>query len=97
MGGKPHTDEQSGTQLAPKVVVAMAVPHSYAGIYSVYQINGKGAVFVFQDGTVTQGTWEKNGRKNQIKFKDAAGKEIKFNPGQTWLTLTGAANMVSFR
>lgn len=85
-GGEPHTDEKSGTQIAPKVVIANVMQFSQSGIYSVYNAIGSGKTFVFQDGGVTEGTWEKTGSKSQITFKDATGKTIKLNPGQTWIT-----------
>lgn len=87
MAGKPHTDEKSGAQISPKVVVGLVTSHHYAGIYSVYGVNGSGKVYVFQDGTVIEGTWEKPDRKSQYTLKDAAGQIIKLNPGQTWYTL----------
>lgn len=99
LAGKPHTDERSKAQIAPKVVVALVVPYSIHadGIHSVYQTIGSGKVFVFQDGLVTEGTWEKSNSKSQITFKDAAGKPIKLNAGQTWITATSIANNVTYQ
>ena len=96
MGGRPHTDQRSGQQLAPKVVVAMVTPFSQSGIYSVYQTVGSGAVFIFQDGQVQQGTWERASAKEQFVFKDAAGQPIGLNPGQSWLTLVKNPGQVAF-
>ena len=87
LGGKPHTDERSGEQLSPKVVIAIVTTHSYAGIYSVYGVTGSGKVFVYQDGGITEGTWQKSDRKNQYVFKTSDGKTLELNPGQTWITL----------
>lgn len=97
LGNKPHTDEQSGAQLQPKVVIALVVPHSYRGIYSHYAITGSGKAYIFQDGSVTEGTWEKASRTNQFKFGDVNGAPLGLNPGQTWLTLVRDVGMVSFR
>ncbi len=95
MAGQPHVDERSGERLAPKVVIAVAMPHSYAGIYSVYQVNGSGKAYIFQDGTMVDGQWEKPNRDSQIKFLDAAGKPVNLNPGQTWITLVSTISDVT--
>ena len=95
-GGKPHTDERSGAQLSPKVVIAVVMPHSYAGIYSVYQDAGSGKAYIFQDGTVTEGTWEKPNRNTQIRFGDANGAPVGLNAGQTWITLVSAPGDVNY-
>lgn len=95
-GGKPHTDEKSGAQLAPKVVVAMVMSYGRNGIYSVYNAVGSGKVYVFQDGGVTEGTWQKASSKTQITFSDAAGAPLKLNPGQTWLSMVSGPEKVKF-
>jgi hypothetical protein len=95
-GGQPHTDDRSGTQLAPKVVVAVVMPHSYAGIYSVYQTNGVGKAYIFQNGTVTEASWNKTNRDTQLTLVDGAGKAIGLNPGQTWITLVGDTGQVTY-
>lgn len=95
-GGKPHTDHKSGQQLAPKTVVALVMNYSQSGIYSVYQTNGSGKMFVFQDGIVQTGTWSKAADKEQFVFKDDSGKPISLNAGQTWISLVKAAGSVSY-
>lgn len=92
MAGKPHNDWRSGTQLSPKVVIAMAVPWSQNGIYSVYGIIGSGSGVVFQDGQATTVTWTKSGAKEQISFTGPDGQPLGLNPGQTWITLVKSAS-----
>src|SRR3990167_2119423 len=92
--GKPHTDLRSGAQLSPKVVIAIVTDYSTQGIYSVYLTTGTGTVYIFQDGTVTQGIWTKSAIKSQFVFTDAAGKPIQLNPGQTWVTMVGSLDSV---
>jgi hypothetical protein len=96
MAGKPHTDHRSGVQIAPKVVVALAMSYSQSGIYSVYQINGEGTGFIFQDGQVQQVTWKKAGDKEQFTFAGADGKAVELNAGQTWITLLKAPNQATY-
>ncbi|HSH18527.1 MAG TPA: DUF3048 domain-containing protein [Candidatus Saccharimonadales bacterium] len=91
MGGSPHIDNESKAQLDPKVVVALAMPYSLMadGYHSQYNTVGSGNMLVFQDGSVTPGTWSKADPKAQFEFKDGAGAAIKLNPGQTWITVLG--------
>ncbi|HSX44622.1 MAG TPA: DUF3048 domain-containing protein [Candidatus Saccharimonadales bacterium] len=98
-GGKPHTDERTGAQLSPKVVIALVVPESPDpdGVHTYYQSIGNGTAFVFQDGVVGQLNWSKTDRNLQVHFKDDSGTEVKLDPGQTWITLVGTAGSVSFK
>ena len=79
-------------QIAPKVVIAIVVPFSLGALdasdayYSNYAVIGSGAAYVFQDGGVTVGTWQKTSNSAQITFSDAQGQAIKLDPGQTWIT-----------
>lgn len=87
-GGQVHNDREGG-QLTPKVVVVIKVP-MHTGFEDGYREQmdtfGSGPAYVFQDGTVTQGTWDKPNRTTQMSFKDGGGKVVTFNPGQTWIT-----------
>lgn len=95
MAGQPHKDERSGKQIMPKVLVAIITSHNYAGIYSVYGTTGKGTVLIFQDGGVTKGTWHKAGRGSQYSFRNAKGKPLGLNPGQTWITMIKPGGVTS--
>lgn len=96
-GGKAHTDEKSGAQLSPKVVVGLVMPQGKNGVYTTYGTIGSGQAFIFQDGVVTPGTWEKSGNKNQFIFKDSAGAEIALNRGQTWITVVGSTDRITYQ
>jgi len=98
-GGRPHTDERSGIQIAPKVIIANVMSYGIASnrVNSNYNTIGSGKSYIFQDGTVTIGTWEKTGSKKQMVFKDSSGKVIKLNPGQTWISAVGSASGVSYK
>jgi len=88
-GGAPHIDLKSKKQISPKVLIALVMPYSIEadGKHSQYGTTGSGQAFVFQDGTVTKGTWHKASRSAQISFTDTNGQIIKINAGQTWITL----------
>ena len=87
-GGVPHADANTGTQLSPKVVIAMVMPYSLEsdGSHSVYSTIGNGPVYIFQDGIASTGQWTKSSNASQFIFTDSNNVEIKLNPGQTWLT-----------
>ncbi len=99
LAGKPHLDERSKEQISPKVVVALVTAYGIHPdrVHSTYQTIGSGTAYIFQDGVVTEVIWEKTSPKAQITFKDAAGKAIPLNAGQTWITATGLATNVTFR
>lgn len=97
MAGAPHNDADSGARIAPKVVIGLATSYGLLpdGYHSSYSTTGSGAVKIFQDGTVTEGTWTREGT-GQYQFKDATGKPIALNPGQTWITAVGNPAAVTF-
>lgn len=97
-GGKPHTDEKSGAQLSPKVVIALVMSRGIAsdGQHTDYGDVGSGHMYVFQDGTLTEGTWSKADRRAQFSFTDASGKPLQLNPGQTWITLVDNTGSVTY-
>jgi len=94
-GGKPHmTVDKSGaqTQIAPKVVVALTMPQGIESddLHTSYSTIGSGHMFVFQDGTLTEGTWSKTSSTAQFTFTDEKGATLKLDPGQTWITVVGS-------
>ncbi len=99
--GKPMIDANTGQQLAPKVVIAMVVPwtngplDSSGAHYTEYSDIGTAAVYVFQDGTVIQGVWEKSSPGSQLEFKTAAGATLKLDAGQTWITAVDSLSQVT--
>lgn len=98
-GGSPHIDEKANAQISPKVVVALVMNKGIAsdGQHSTYETIGSGQMFVFQDGGVQQGTWKKDSDNAQFTFLDANGNALKLNPGQTWISMVGGANLVTYQ
>jgi hypothetical protein len=98
-GGVPHMDADSNTQLEPKVVVALVLPYALLpdGYHSDYQTIGTGKMYIFQDGVLTTGTWQKTDMKTNFTFTDDAGKPLALNPGQTWITAVGSATNVTYK
>ena len=75
-------------QVAPSVVIAMIVEERRAadGVHEAITNLGSGKAYVFQNGTVIEGTWNKSTKEDQITFLDEKGEEIKLAPGQTWIS-----------
>jgi hypothetical protein len=99
MGGVAHVDVNSNKQITPKVIVAMVMKYGIEGDgkHSTYNTVGTGQVYVFQDGVVTEGTWNKSSATSQLSFTNAAGEPLKLNPGQTWITALNKANSVTYQ
>jgi hypothetical protein len=101
-GGTPMTDAATGAQLSPKVVIAMVVPWSQGildasgAYYSVYSYIGSGQVDVFQDGTVTTGSWQKLSNSSQITFTNLKGEPIDLDAGQVWITALSSASAITY-
>ncbi|MDB5164647.1 MAG: hypothetical protein JWL89_273 [Candidatus Saccharibacteria bacterium] len=96
-GGAGHIDANTNTAISPKNVVVLAMQYGLEADdhHSQYATIGSGAAKIYQDGTVVDGTWTKADGASQFTFTDAAGKPIKLNPGQTWITAVGSIDKVS--
>ena len=46
---------------------------------------GDGSARFFQDGKVFEGTWRRAAQEASLRFFNAAGVEVTWNPGQTWV------------
>ena len=99
LGGKPHNDGSSEAQLAPNAVIAIVSDYSIHsdGVHSVYRMTGSGKAFIFQNGVVIEGTWNKADRKSMFSFIDAAGTPIKVQAGQAWISMVKQAGAVTYQ
>lgn len=95
-GGRSHTDDKSGQQIKPKVVIAMVVPKGIAAdrVHTTYNVVGSGTAYFYQDGHVTQGNWSKASVKENLTFTDGAGAPLTLNAGQTWISIVNATNQI---
>lgn len=92
MAGAEHKDGKTGDQIKSKVVIVQEVPTRS----TVTRINEQGLIMdtvgggkaqIFQDGIAVTGAWKKSKQKDRTVFFDAEGKEIRFSPGQRWITV----------
>lgn len=88
LAGQPHLDREAG-QIAPKVIVAIETtterrigPDGYDDLVTT----GSGKATIFQRGTVTTATWQKDGPTAPLRLLDQAGKDIPLVRGQTWIS-----------
>jgi hypothetical protein len=88
MAGAPHVDALGGAQISPKNVIGLVTSFAIQadGKHSQYGTLGSGQAYIFQDGLLTIGQWNKPDIKSAMTFTDAAGQPLPLNPGQTWLT-----------
>ena len=97
-GGAPMIDANTGTQITPKVVIAMVMSYSLEPdhYHSSYNVLGSGPAYIFQDGAVTIGQWTKSSNASQILFTDSNNTPIKLNAGTTWITAVAGKNDVNY-
>lgn len=96
LAGAPHIDELTNTQIQPDVVIALVADYRRDGIYSAYTTTGSNSAYIFQDGTVTKGIWEKPTTTSNFRFGDANGLPIGINPGKTWIVLVRQGNEIRY-
>lgn len=97
---QPNTKTECGDlkQVTPSAIVAIRVQeHTMAdGYHESIATIGSGTAYIFQNGEVIEGTWDKASQGSQIVFKDAAGEIIKFTPGQLWIAAVPQFGSVSW-
>jgi len=94
-GGLPHTDSETGNQLAASNVIVLFCEHQATDIVEDSNgatsirivLTGEGEAWFFRDGVMVKGTWERTEKGEMMRFYDADGKEMALKPGQTWVEL----------
>ncbi len=99
MGGKAHLDYNTGQQITAKNVVVIVTdilgPLDKYGHMDV-RTTGNGFVYVFQDGNVIQGSWQRGSIYEPYVFKDSSGRVISLNGGATWIAVVQSAEKVGY-
>lgn len=87
-GSDPHRDRTTGEQIMAKNVIVQVIPPIEAvgekGRLTL-AVTGQDKAFLFRDGLVVQGHWEKADRTDRTRFIAEDGTEMKLNRGQTWV------------
>ena len=96
IAGVAHNDREKG-QISPSSVVVLKVGTQSRGGADSYEdlaTTGTGQAYVFQNGTVQEVTWKKDGRTSPLQLTSASGEAIKLNRGQTWIgAITGSGSV----
>jgi hypothetical protein len=102
-GADSNYRDQDGTEgrITMPVVVALAVEQYTArppaGVSGKplpsSVVTGTGQAFVFADGKVVEGTWERESDDVWFTLKDAAGSVIPVPPGKVWISLVPNGNI----
>ena len=98
-GGEQSIDLNSGDPLKFKTVVVQFAKETHLGDlekHLLYDVVGKGKALVFMDGVAQEATWSKASRTARTLFKDASGKDFKFNPGAIWISILPSTNTVNY-
>lgn len=103
LAGEKHLDRLTGKQIKASTVVVMQVGHSYDGTYAdngheaewVMRTIGTGVAWVFEDGKMTKGIWEKKQSTGRTRFYDGGAQEISLNRGKIWIEVIPQDGSVS--
>jgi hypothetical protein len=99
-GDEAHIDGLNSEQIAVSNVVIQFVPKAIIldreGRKKI-DITGSGDVWIFRDGLIIKGVWEKPDFKSRTKFYDEDGKLIPLRPGNTWVEVVDTKEKVSLK
>jgi len=100
-GVKQVDGKDNATSVAPSVVVVVRAANGSAegpGGYNDVAIEGSGAMTLYQDGRVIEGTWAKNAlyKDEAMSFTDGEGKSIVLTRGQVWVMAVDPAITVTW-
>ncbi len=92
--GYAHTT-RTGAPISPTNVVVLFVPYVQSVIDAASvdaQTIGSGSAWIFRDGTVTQGSWNRAKGHEPYTLTDGNGTATTLAPGQTWVVLAPAGS-----
>jgi hypothetical protein len=89
VGGNPSIDGLTNRQIQAANVIVMytvmsPIVNDLLGRISI-RTTGTGQALYLMDGQEIKGTWAKPSPSAPIRFQDSAGRELRLNPGQTWI------------
>lgn len=87
--GRPHLDADGSRVSAPNVVV-LATDYGRSAADSrspEAKTVGRGEAFVYTNGTIVHGTWDRPSEDRPASLVDDAGQPILLTPGPTWVEL----------
>jgi hypothetical protein len=85
---------EDGSQVSARTVVVQVVEVAASHIVDAagnpspdVELTGRGRAYVFRDGTVIVGRWERPTLEDVTRFLARDGEEIPLSPGRTWVEL----------
>jgi hypothetical protein len=81
------TPEGEESQIAFPVLIAMYMEQDTVGDLPTSRTTGQGLVYIFADGKVVQGTWQRDDIDEWFTLADNDGEQILVPPGQVWISL----------
>ncbi len=98
---KTYTRINGGIESAlhPNNVVILEAPITDIGEYGrlTIPLEGRGRAYVFREGRMMRGHWEKTTRESVFHFTDTQGNVIPLARGTTWMTILATLERVSWK
>jgi hypothetical protein len=94
--GTPHVDAEE-RHIAPDNLVVQFVSYGRSaadGRSPEAVLEGEGAAWVFTDGQLITGTWQRSERAAATEFLDDRGSVIELTPGTTWVALPRVGQVI---
>ena len=95
------TEERVGVPVLVALYVELYTAHPPAGVSGSSlpssRTTGSGKAFVFADGRVTEGTWERDSELEWFTLTDADGEVILVPPGKSWVSLVPSHRGLTFQ
>ena len=103
--GAPHTDGNTGEQIAAANVIILYARHDATDIVEDtlgntaidIVLRGEGRVQVCRDGVLIEGKWQRDELKEFARFLGNDGSPIPLKPGKTWIQLVPVDYEVEIR
>lgn len=105
LGGAPHTDGNTGAQLALDNVIVQYVPHettdivedSLGSLSIRLNLFGSGRALIFRNGLGYEGTWQSNSGGDMPRFFDGEGREIALKAGRSWVSVVPLTYAIAYQ
>ena len=81
------TEDDEESQIGFPVMVALYVEQYSVGDLPASRTSGQGLAYVFAEGQVVQGTWQRDDIDQWFILEDNDGETIQVPPGQVWISL----------
>ncbi|MDP9495161.1 MAG: DUF3048 domain-containing protein [Actinomycetota bacterium] len=82
-----RTEDDVEGQIGFPVLVALFVEQYSVGNLPASRTSGTGLAYVFAEGKVIEGTWQREGLTDWFRLTDMNGATIQVPPGQAWISL----------